>query len=208
MRLSPQILLRLCCLFTAIGLLIPTTGCSNAIESLRERSARDATARVESWNARKQSRSRAEEPPLNERGQPAKYAPEDRARRTATRKPSTPTQGDLSTAASSAEFRAFLRDLRAAVKDRDMMTMAPMMTANFGYSLEPLLYGPGVFEYWDNNNIWPELEKIVRQEFKPFQGFMVAPPKFADPTHPYAGYRAGIQLTPEGWRFAYFVTGL
>ncbi|MFQ3577810.1 MAG: hypothetical protein SNJ52_02215 [Verrucomicrobiia bacterium] len=207
MCFSPKSLIRALFLAVALSLLLPFAGCAGAVDSLRERSARDAAARIESWNARKKDRSKPEEPPLNERGQPAKYAPEERAQRPAT-KPPTPIKSDLSNAASSPEFRAFLRELRAAVKNRDMMALAPMMTANFGYSLEPLLYGPGVFEYWDTNNIWPELEKIVREEFKPFQGFMVAPPKFADPTHPYAGYRAGIQLTPEGWRFAYFVTGL
>ena len=56
------------------------------------------------------------------------------------------------------DFQAFVARLRKAVATRDMQTIASMMTPDFGYSLNPERSGPGVFQYWDENNIWPELE--------------------------------------------------
>ena len=35
--------------------------------------------------------------------------------------------------------------------------LASMMTPDFGYRLDPLGVRAGVFEYWDQNDIWKEL---------------------------------------------------
>jgi hypothetical protein len=89
-----------------------------------------------------------------------------------------------------------------------MNALASMMTSDFGYQLNPPLEGEGVFKYWDEQNIWPELEGILSEKFVPFnEGYMVAPPQFADKSLHYDGYRAGVRRINGSWKFAYFVTG-
>ncbi|HEY2103898.1 MAG TPA: hypothetical protein VGH08_11675 [Chthoniobacterales bacterium] len=105
------------------------------------------------------------------------------------------------------DFDAFLLRLRKAVKAHDLSTIAGMMTTDFGYSLNPERSGDGVFKYWDENNIWPELEGILAEKFVKKQDYMVAPPQFADPSLNYDGYRAGIRRINGSWKFAYFVNG-
>ena len=105
------------------------------------------------------------------------------------------------------DFDGFISRLRKAVAARDMNTIASMMMPNFGYQLEPPLEGDGVFKYWDENNIWPELEGILSEKFVKKQEYMVAPPQFADLSLNYDGYRAGIRRVNGSWKFAYFVNG-
>src|SRR5882762_4902813 len=105
------------------------------------------------------------------------------------------------------DFDAFLLRLRKAVTARDMNTIASMMTPDFGYSLNPERSGEGVFKFWDENNIWPELEGILAEKSVKKQDYMVAPPQFADPSLNYDGYRAGIRRVNGSWKFAYFVNG-
>src|SRR5690349_14892775 len=107
------------------------------------------------------------------------------------------------------DFDGFVSRLRKAVAAHDMNTIAQMMTPNFGYQLEPPLEGDGVFKYWDENNLWPELEGILSEKFVKSRDkdFMVAPPQFADPSLNYDGYRAGIRRVNGSWKFAYFVNG-
>jgi hypothetical protein len=110
--------------------------------------------------------------------------------------------------ASDIDFDSFVGRLRKAVAARDMNTIASMMTADFGYSLNPERSGEGVFQYWDENNLWPELEGILSEKFvKKGEVYMVAPPQFADPSLNYDGYRAGIRRVKGSWKFAYFVSG-
>ena len=84
-----------------------------------------------------------------------------------------------------------------------------MMAPNFGYRWDDPPPGDNVFTYWDMNNLWPEVEKVLAQKFVPFRAeggdlYMVAPPEMTtDPD--YAGYRAGIRLVMGSWKFAYFV---
>ena len=114
---------------------------------------------------------------------------------------------------SDVDFDAFVARLRKAVSARDMNTIAQMMTSDFGYRLDPKGEGEGVFQYWDENNLWPELEGILGEKFvKKFSDdksiyYMVAPPQFADPSLNYTGYRAGIRRVNGSWKFAYFVNG-
>jgi hypothetical protein len=61
-----------------------------------------------------------------------------------------------------------------------------------------------VFDYWERNNLWPELKLVLNEKFVPSGNYMVAPPEVTyDPD--YKGYRAGLQLVNGSWRFAFFV---
>lgn len=105
------------------------------------------------------------------------------------------------------DFQAFVSRLRKAVAAHDMTTLAGMMSSDFGYSLNPVQQGPGVFKFWDDNNLWPELEGIVNEKFVKKGEFWVSPPQFADESLNYDGYRAGIRRVNGSWKFAYFVNG-
>ena len=105
------------------------------------------------------------------------------------------------------DFQAFLGRLRKAITTRDMETLKSMMTDDFGYKLDPPMSGPGVFQYWEQENLWPELDGILSERFVKKGNFMVAPPQFADPSLNYDGYRIGITRVRGSWKFAYFVNG-
>ncbi len=121
-----------------------------------------------------------------------------------TKPPKPPNIADQS---ADTSFQAFLTVLRGAIKNHDTQTIAPMMTKTFGYRLEPLGEGEGVFAYWDQNNIWPELQLVMNEAFVPNGNYMVAPAEFAKPGSTYNGYRAGLVRENGSWRFAYFVSG-
>ena len=109
-------------------------------------------------------------------------------------------------------FQAFVSRLRQAVHAHDVNTIAEMMTADFGYRLDPLGEGDGVFAYWDQNNVWPELELILKEPFSvnsvgKSNEYMVSPPEFITSPESYTGYRAGIKQENGSWKFAYFVSG-
>ena len=120
---------------------------------------------------------------------------------------------------SDVDFQAFVGRLRKAVVARDVETLKSMMTADFGYRLEPRMQGlgpttdgPGAFQYWEQEGLWAELDGILSEKFVAKknpngQVFMVAPPQFADPSVNYDGYRAGITRVNGSWKFAYFVNG-
>ena len=95
------------------------------------------------------------------------------------------------------DFQAFVTRLRKAAASRDKETLRSMMTEKFGYKLRDSVTpkdwegfdsangGPGVFAYWDQENLWPELDGILSEKFvkKKVSGgpeFLVAPPQFAD----------------------------
>jgi hypothetical protein len=105
------------------------------------------------------------------------------------------------------DFQAFVVRLRKAVSRRDTETLKSMMTDDFGYKLEPAMSGPGVFQYWEQENLWPELDGILAEKFVKKGAFWVSPPQFADPSLNYDGYRAGITRLRGSWKFAYFVNG-
>ncbi len=99
----------------------------------------------------------------------------------------------------------FLVDLREAALRRNMHKLASLMTSNFGYQLNPPKEGDGVFQYWDEKNLWSELILILNEDFVSNGNFMVSPPEFADPSVPYRDYRAGLLKVDGEWKFAYFV---
>jgi hypothetical protein len=105
------------------------------------------------------------------------------------------------------DFEAFVGRLKKAVAAHDVNTLASMMTTDFGYSLKPERSGEGVFKYWDDQNLWPELDGILTEKFVKKGPYMVAPPQFADESLNYDGYRAGIRRVNGSWKFAYFVNG-
>ncbi len=107
------------------------------------------------------------------------------------------------------DFQAFIGRLRKAVRARDAQTIASMMTPDFAYVLgstpEQDRKGEGVFQYWEENDLWPELDGVVSEKFVQKDDFMVAPPQFAQPESEYHGYRAGIRRVNGSWKFVYFV---
>lgn len=117
------------------------------------------------------------------------------------------TKPELRDENTDVDFQAFVGRLKQAVAARDVNTIAGMMTEDFGYSLNPERSGDGVFKYWDENNLWPELEGILTEKFAKKGDFWVAPPQFADPTLNYDGYRVGIRRVKGSWKFVYFVNG-
>ena len=116
-------------------------------------------------------------------------------------------KADLRQEGTDVDFQAFVGRLRKAVANRDVEALKPMMTADFGYKLDPPMAGPGVFQYWEQENLWPELDGILSERFVKKGVFMVAPPQFADPSLNYDGYRIGITRVRGSWKFAYFVNG-
>jgi hypothetical protein len=117
------------------------------------------------------------------------------------------TKAKLREENTDVDFQAFIGRLRKATTAHDMKTLSSMMTANFGYSLNPEKSGDGVFQYWDEHGLWPELEGILSEKFLKKGDFMVAPPQFSDESLNYDGYRAGIHRVNGSWKFAYFVNG-
>jgi hypothetical protein len=117
------------------------------------------------------------------------------------------TKADLREESSDVDFLAFVGRLRKAVAAHDVNTLAGMMTSDFGYSLNPEKSGEGVFKYWDEQNLWPELNGILSEKFVKKGDFMVAPPQFANESLNYDGYRAGLRRENGSWKFAYFVNG-
>ena len=108
---------------------------------------------------------------------------------------------------SDVDFQAFVGRLKAAVASRDVHSIAGMMTEDFGYAINPDRSGDGVFKYWEENNLWPELDGILTEKFVKKGEFWVAPPQWADPTLNYDGYRVGIKRINGSWKFVYFVNG-
>jgi len=120
----------------------------------------------------------------------------------AKKKPQEPAMADMS---EDVDFQAFVGRLRKAVAMHDVQTVASMMTANFGYRLDPVGEGDGVFQYWDDELLWPQLQAVLSEHFAPKGQFMVAPAGFvSDPN--FHGYRAGMTSVGGSWKFAYFVT--
>ena len=105
------------------------------------------------------------------------------------------------------DFDAFVGRLRKAVAAHDVKTLSTMMTDDFGYRLNPEASGNGVFQYWEEQGLWPELQGILSEKFVKKGDYMVAPPQFAEPALNYDGYRAGIRRVNGSWKFAYFVSG-
>ena len=129
--------------------------------------------------------------------------PASQSATTAKKKPPVTTLADQN---GDQAFQAFIGRLRLAIHAHDVETIASMMTTDFGYQNEPPLQGPGVFAYWDEHNLWPELDLIVKDRFVPKGNqYMVSPPEYVTNFDNYSGYRVGIRLLNGSWKFAFFV---
>ena len=116
----------------------------------------------------------------------------------------------IKNAKGDVSYEGFVNRLRKAVETHDIPVLASMMSADFGYLLDPTSSDPGsgegVWKYWDANQLWPEVNRVVHAKFMPFGNFMVAPSEFVtDPA--YIGYRAGLSNINGSWKFVYFVSG-
>src|SRR5438477_10840060 len=60
--------------------------------------------------------------------------------------------------ATDGDADACISRTRKAVAAHDKNTIASMMTADFGYSLNPEKSGEGDVQYWDQHHLWPEHE--------------------------------------------------
>ena len=136
---------------------------------------------------------------------------EDQTKKPAVTATPKPMVNKLKDQSGDIAFQSFINRLRQVIAAHDVDTLAGMMTTDFGYVLEPPQEGAGVFKYWDENNLWPELQMTVKERFVPFGDdahvYMVAPAEFAASATSYTGYRAGVQLVNGSWKFAYFVNG-
>lgn len=117
--------------------------------------------------------------------------------------PAKPHIADMSRDVS---FQSFLGRLRIAVRQRDRAMITSLSSPDFGWRWDTPPLNETVFEYWDKNNLWPELEKLLAKPFGPSEDYMVSPPEFIKEQN-YKGYRCGIQQVNGSWRFAYFITG-
>ncbi len=106
--------------------------------------------------------------------------------------------------ASDVSFQSFVGLLRTAAAKRDMETLASMMTPDFGYRWDAAPEGETPFQYWDENQLWPELNALLSAQWTESEGYMVVPPQFASDEN-FDGYRAGISMVNGAWRFVYFV---
>src|SRR5205085_10452148 len=70
-------------------------------------------------------------------------------------------KADLRQENNDADFQALVGRLKKAVAAHDANTLAGMMTADFGYSLNPEKSGAGVFRSWDAYTLWPELQGLL-----------------------------------------------
>lgn len=122
------------------------------------------------------------------------------------KKPKDASMADVS---GDVNFQGFTGRLHKAAAAHDVQTLAAMMTPDFAYVLGGTAAedrtGEGVFQYWDEKGLWPELAKVLGEKFAPKGNFMVAPAQFAEDPD-YHGYRAGIRMVNGSWKFAYFVT--
>lgn len=124
-----------------------------------------------------------------------------------TKKPkATPAPKTIADMSADPSFGSFLGRLRIAVQKRDRPMLSTMLAPDFGWRWDEAPAGETAFDYWDKNELWPELDKLMSQKFTPHESYMVSPPAFAsDPA--YRGYRCGIRQVNGSWRLAYFITG-
>ena len=119
-----------------------------------------------------------------------------------TEKPPIPTKDESGDMA----FQAFAGRLRTAVRKHDLAELTPMMAEDFGYRWDKPPEGDTPFLFWDKNNLWGELGSLLKENWVPYDGFMVVPPQFAV-SPDFRGYRAGLKMVNGSWKFVYFVNG-
>jgi hypothetical protein len=116
----------------------------------------------------------------------------------------SPSPTEAQRGADTEDFTVFISKLRDVIHRRDRQALALLMTGNFGYHLKPQRSGKGVFEYWDKNKLWGEVEHTVNQQFSRKGNYMVAPAEFATSAS-FMGCRAGVIEIGGRWFFSYFI---
>jgi hypothetical protein len=110
----------------------------------------------------------------------------------------------LRNAATDTTFLAFIGRLRIAVHRKDAAMISSLMAPDFGYTWEEGAQpGAHIFEYWEQNGLWPVLADLLNEKFEPQELFLVSPPALKDPN--YNGPRCGMRQVGGSWRFAYFL---
>jgi hypothetical protein len=104
-------------------------------------------------------------------------------------------------------FQAFLGRLRTAVAKRDQEMLTSLMSRSFGWRFDAPPPGETAFAYWDQNNLWPDLQTLLQQRPVPHETYMVVPAEFAAAPETFRGPRAGMRQENGSWKLAYFVTG-
>jgi len=108
-------------------------------------------------------------------------------------------------ASKDPSFQGFVGRLQTAARTKDVEMLASVMAPDFGYRWDTPPPGDTVFAYWNDQNVWPQLNEVLRAGFAPSGDFMVAPPEFAANPETYQGWRAGLRSIGGSWRFVYFV---
>lgn len=108
-------------------------------------------------------------------------------------------------ASKDPSFQGFVGRLQTAARTKDVEMLASVMAPGFGFRWETPPPGETVFAYWNEHNVWPQLNEVLRAGFAPSGDFMVAPPEFAANPESYQGWRAGVRMIGGSWRFVYFV---
>jgi hypothetical protein len=136
---------------------------------------------------------------------PACQSPEKAEKKKAAAEQKAKEKKTIPDASSDTSFQSFLGRLRIAVSKRDQQMLSSMMAPDFGWRWEQPQPGTP-FQYWEETNAWPELEKLAHERFTPSGDYMVSPPAFAT-DNTYRGYRCGARMINGAWKLAYFVTG-
>ena len=131
-------------------------------------------------------------------------SPKEKPAKTPDRSPVAKPESPAKEESGDVAFQSFVSRLREAVAAHDLPTLASMMASDFGHRWDTAPQGESPFDYWDKNNLWPELQTVLSTRWTPHDGFMVAPPQMIhDPNYP--GFRAGVVMVDGSWRFSYFV---
>jgi hypothetical protein len=124
-------------------------------------------------------------------------------------KPKKPDKFSAHEVGEDLAFQSFLSQLRKAVANKDIPQLAAMMTPNFAYYMGKTAaedrMGDGVFQFWEEKGLWPELQLVIKGKFISNDQYMVTPPQLVYDEN-YHGYRVGAIQDRGSWKFAYFVT--
>ncbi len=101
-------------------------------------------------------------------------------------------------------IQALLERLRVAVRKRDGAALAAEMTADFGYRWDALPQGEDFFSYWNEKQLWGELERLLGGRLVAKENYLVGPPEFVMDSS-YRGPRVGFRVEEQRWKFAYFL---
>lgn len=120
----------------------------------------------------------------------------------------TPTPIEVATPSSSPDpLASFLQRLRRAVQEQDRKALRELMAEGFSFSFGHQPDRDAALGYWDEHDLWPELDRIVNGDWVPYiEGCMATPAEFVY-SGEYYDYRAGACLNDRRWELIFFVAG-